>query len=324
MTNVLITGAGMVGCHAARLLADHGHHVTLLDVAPREDYVRAVAGGDVHLMRGDIAELPPVIEAVGSAHAEVVVHTAALIGNAAQVDPYRGFRVNVAGSVNVAEAVRLLGVRRLVHASTLGTNDLSRPQTGPLTEDFPLGSGGRVYGASKVAAEQLLRAWSRAHRFELVMLRFAGVYGFGHFAGGSGVGREIDAWLRAALAGRPGRLTGGLPDPFEIVHATDVARAIVLAVEIDRAAHDTYNIGTGSLVRPADVVAAIARLVPGFALADAGSPRDDPFPRRFPFDLSRSRAELGYEPSLGLDEGLADVLASVRGDQAAGESVLDA
>ena len=58
----------------------------------------------------------------------------------AQASPYRGFQVNVTGTINVAEAVRLAGVRRLVHSSTLGVHRLEWPQgDSPMTEDFPIG-----------------------------------------------------------------------------------------------------------------------------------------------------------------------------------------
>lgn len=312
MARVLITGAGMVGCHAARALGEAGHAPALFDAAPRTDYVIRVAGGSIPVYRGDILEIPVLASAVRDHGAELIVHTAALIGGAAQAIPYRGFQVNVVGTINVAEIARLLGVRRVVHASTLGTNDLSQPQLGPIDERFPLGSGGRVYGASKVAAEQVLRASAGAHGLELAMLRFAGVYGLGHFAGGSGIGSEIDGWIRAALAGQPGRSTGGMPSPYEIVHVKDVAAAVVAACTVVELPFDTYNVGSGELVTPEDVVAGIARIVPGFRLAGEIETRPDRFPRRFPFDLGRAREILGWEPRLDLDAGLADLVAEIR------------
>ena len=162
---VVITGAGMVGAHVARELLSAGDEVTLLDVAPRDDYIAAIAGPGARVARTDVAELPGLLEAVLAARPDVVVHTAALIGEAAQVVPYRGVTVNVMGTVNVAEVVRLLGIGRLVHASTLGVNDLSQPQTKPIDEDFPRGTSGRIYGASKVACEVLLDAYANAYGF---------------------------------------------------------------------------------------------------------------------------------------------------------------
>ncbi len=312
MARILITGAGMVGCHAARALTDAGHHPALFDADPRTEYVTRVAGAATPVYRGDILDLP-VLAAAGRDHgADVIVHTAALIGGAAQAAPYRGFQVNVVGTINVVETARLADIPRIVHASTLGTNDLSQPQVGPIDERFPLGSGGRVYGASKVAAEQVLRASARAYGLQLAMLRFAGVYGLGHFAGGSGVGTEIDGWIRAALAGRPGTSSGGMPSPYELVHVKDVAAAVVAACSVKELRYDTYNVGSGVLVTPEEVAAAIARLVRGFRLEAGITTRPDPFPRRFPFDLARAREDLGWEPRFDLDAGLQDLVTEIR------------
>jgi UDP-glucose 4-epimerase len=103
-----------------------------------------------------------------------------------------------------------------------------------------------------------------------------------------------------------------MPDVYEVVHAKDVGRAIVAACTVERLDHDTYNVGTGVLVTPSDVVDAIGRLVPGFRIEGEPASRPDPFPRHYPFDLSRSRRELGYEPAYGLELGLADLVARIR------------
>jgi nucleoside-diphosphate-sugar epimerase len=311
MARILITGAGMVGCHTARALLDAGHEPTFFDAAPRPDYIQRVAGRDVPVVTGDLRDLTTVIEAVGRVRPDAVVHTAALIGDAAQRVPHRGFEVNVVGTVNVAEAVRLGGVGRLVHASTIGVNDLSQPQSAPLAETFPIGSGGRIYGASKVACEQLLWAYAQEYGFELAILRFAGIYGLGHFGGGSGIGPAILGLVRAAIDGVPGRLGAGMPASYEIVHVKDVARGVAAAATVPALPHRIYNVGQGRLVEPADVLDAMTRAFPGFT-GTAVEPRPDPFPRRQPLDLSRSRAELGYEPRLSLEAGLLDLAEELR------------
>lgn len=308
---VLITGAGLIGCHAARELVQRGDAVTLFDLTPREDYVARVVGGDVRLVRGDTRELPAVLEAVHTVQPDCVVHTAGLIGGNAQQAPYRGFQVNVGGTINVAEAVRLSGVRRLVHASTQGVNDLSQPQTAPLTEEFPVG-GDAVYSASKVACEQVLKAYAASYQFELVMLRFAGVYGYGHYTGGSGIGQGMHALLQAALAEQSAGLGPGIPESNEMVYAKDAGRGVALAVHAGHLAHQTYNVGTGILATPDSIVRALQRVIPG-ATASRGSPaRPDRHARQQPFDLTRARTDLGYEPQYDLEAGIRDFLAELR------------
>lgn len=305
---ILITGAGMVGCYTARELLKRGDQVTLFDIAPRDEYIRAIARGDAAVSRGDLSELPQVIEAILNAKPEVVIHTGGLIGGAAEQAPYRGFRVNVDGTINVAEAVRLAGVRRLIFASSLNVNDLSHPQNGPLTEEFPAGGDHvHVYGASKVAGEQILKAYARHYGFELAALRFAGVYGYGHYAGGSGIGRNMLEMVKAVLEGRPAPLRARIAETDEMVYVKDVAQGVALATHAQKLPHQVYNIGSGAIVTADDLARAFQRVVPGAKAERVEAPRPEP-PRLQPLDLSRSRAELGYEPRFDLEAGLRDFI----------------
>ena len=129
---VFITAAGMIGCHTGRELLDRGDEITFFDMAPRPDYIARIVKADVPVVRGDVRELPGLIDAVQTFKPDVIVHTAGLIAGAAQQLPFRGFEINVMGTLNVAEAARLTGVRRLVHASTLGVVDRSAAQTAPM------------------------------------------------------------------------------------------------------------------------------------------------------------------------------------------------
>jgi nucleoside-diphosphate-sugar epimerase len=309
---VFITAAGMIGCHTARELLDRGDEVTFFDIAPRADYIARVVKADVPVVRGDVRELPGLIEAVQAFKPEVIVHTAGLIAGVAQQLPYRGFEINVMGTVNVAEAARLTGVRRLVHASTLGVVDRSAPQDAPVTEEFQLGGNDSVYGTSKVACEQVLRAYARHYKLELALLRFAGVYGYGHFAGGSGVGIATDALVRSAIDGQPGVIQSGIPDTNEMVYVKDVAFGVAQAVHADHLPHHTYNIGVGELVTPDDVTAAVGATFPGFSASKAPGYAAKGNPVLQPFDISRAKAELGYAPRYSLEAGLRDLADEIR------------
>jgi nucleoside-diphosphate-sugar epimerase len=311
---VFITAAGMVGCHAARELLDRGDEVAFFDLAPRADFIQRVVGADVPVTRGDVRELPGVLEAVQAFRPDVVIHTAGLIGSVAQQLPYRGFEINVLGTINVMEATRLAGVRRFIQASTLGVVDRSAPQLAPITEEFQLGGNDSVYGTSKVASEQILRAYAKHYRIELAMLRFAGVYGYGHFAGGSGVGRATWDLVTAAIAGQPGVIGSGIPETNVMVYIKDLARGVAQAVHAEQLPHHTYNLGQGVIVTPSEVVTAIQKVFPGFTAArpaGAGSGKGGA-PILQPFDISRARSELGYEIRYDLGAGIADMIAEVR------------
>lgn len=304
---VVITGAGLVGRHTAADLTARGHEVVLADLT----------GDGVTTEQVDVRDLRQVVELFEAHRPDVVLHSVALMSGLAQADAHRAFETNVGGTLNVAEAVRRCGVRRLVHTSTLGVHDLGRPQTAPLDEDFPTGGNTRVYPASKVACEHVLRASAGAHGFELALLRLGAVYGAGRFAGGSGVGMAMDDLVRAVLDGRPGTIGAGLAEVDELVYVKDVASGAARAVEAAELRHDTYNVGAGRLTTTADLVDALARVVPGATAARHEAPRPGPHPRRQPMSLERSRAELGYEPRYDLEAGLRDYAGSLRAAGAA-------
>ena len=122
---VMITGCGLIGCYTAKELMERGDEVTFFDLQPNLDYLQKVLGRELPMIRGDIRELPALIEAMQRTRAEMVIHTAGLQGNRT---PYFGFQVNLIGTLNVAEAVATLtGVRRLIHASSQGVYDLTDP-----------------------------------------------------------------------------------------------------------------------------------------------------------------------------------------------------
>lgn len=305
---VLITGAGMVGCHTASVLRQRGDDVRIVDVRPNPAYVARVAGPDVPADRVDVRDLPDLVAAVQRTRAEAVIHTAALIGGVAGESPWRGYTVNVTGTANVAQAAALGGARRLVHASTHGVYDRRRaPTDAPIPEDAPTGGRPRMYPATKVAVEALLPALTTASGLELVMLRFASAYGYGHFAGGSGIGIAISELIDAAARGVEATVPARLAEPDDLVYVKDVAEGVARAVHATDLNHEIYNIGSGVCSAPADLVAALQAVAPGFTAHVPDQSRGTASLAQ-PLDLTRARQDLGYEPAFGLVEGLRDCL----------------
>jgi UDP-glucose 4-epimerase len=246
----------------------------------------------------------------------VILHTAALVGGQAQQLPYRGYQVNVVGTLNVAESVRLRGVRRLLHASTLGVVDRSAPQTAPVAETFQLGGNDRVYGTSKVACEQILRAYAAQYKFELGLLRFASVYGYGYAGTGSAPTVAIYDLLRDVVAGRPGVLAAGMPDVDELVYIDDLVGGIVAAAHAETLPHHTYNLGQGALTTAEDILQSVRRLIPGAQVSRPAGDGTGGGRARIeqPMDISRARAELDYRVR-DLASGIRDLAAVAKAAQ---------
>ena len=299
---VLITGAGLIGCHTARELMERGDDVTFLDVAPRPDYIRHVVGKDLPLIRGDIRDLPCLVDAMRDVRPDCVIHLAALVGEVNIPNLYTGFQVNLAGTVNVVEAVRLAAVRRLIHASTQAVY-LGEDPRELLYEDSPLDSRGRVYNASKLACEHVLTTYAAKHKFELVLLRFAGVYGFQSVAGGPGVAVQEAVW--AAMAGRKVELN--VYESVDLIYVKDLANGIALVAHTSPLVHPVCNLGSGALTTVEDVEEALRNIFPGINMS-----RGKLTPARPRMDITRARTALGFNPEYKLEAGLRDYVAELK------------
>jgi UDP-glucose 4-epimerase len=308
--NVLVTGAGLVGCNVARLLRERGHGAILYDRSPNRAYIASVAP-ECPVVAGDVQDLSALIETMQSGNIDTVAHTAYLIGDALNARPYAGVRANVDGSLALFEAARLTGAKRFLFASTMGVYDWDADPQAPLTEEFPL-AGDAFYLACKIASERLLTAFAGAYRMDFAILRLAQIYGRGHYAGGDYLGIALGAALAAAVAGRPVELDPGIVTNNDHVYAKDVALGVVRACE-QPLKHSAYNIGSGRLSTPAEVVAAIDAAVPGANARLLPNPVLGPYWRHEQFlDLSRSRADLGYEPQYDLAKGVRDFARELR------------
>ena len=299
---VLITGAGLIGTHTARELVERGDEITFFDFAPRPDYIRRVTGKDLPVIRGDIRDLAALVDAFQQVRPECVIHLAASVGEANINNVYTGFQVNLVATINVAEAARLTGVRRLIHASTQAVY-LGEDPKELLYEDSPLDSRGRVYNASKLGCEHVLKTYAAKHKIELALLRFAGVYGYYSVAGGPGVAVQQAVW--DAIASKPVELN--VYESVDFIYVKDLANGIALAVHTTPLPHDVYNLGSGTLTTVEDVEEALRKVFPGIQMS-----RGKLTPPRPRMDITRARAELGFNPEYRLEAGLRDYVAELR------------
>ena len=124
MGMTLVTGAGLVGTSFGQVALKRGENLIYFDPQPRREFLEMKLGkGNFQVVQKDVRDLPALIEAIQSHKAQTVVHTAGLIGSRVAEALYTGFHINVVGTMNVAEAVRLTGAKRMVHISTFGVYD---------------------------------------------------------------------------------------------------------------------------------------------------------------------------------------------------------
>lgn len=305
---ILITGGtGMVGSYAARELVARGERPILYDVAPQLRNLHGIED-DVTLHTGDVTSVPEVLETVRRHNVDRIIHTAGILTSPSRDRPHFTFQLNLGGTACVLEVARLVGVRRVVFCSSATVYDFSVPSTGPIGEEHPARPV-TVYAATKLAAEHLGNAYAAMYGIEFVALRLARLWAPGYsFPAGTGGGLFYDLITRALLEGASAVTRDDRPAQ-EYVYVRDAALGAVGACLAQRPAHPAFNIAMGDLLSFDDIVGAVQRRLPD-ARIDVAPP--DPAiakayaPRGQPSDLSRARAELGFEPRYHLAEAMED------------------
>jgi nucleoside-diphosphate-sugar epimerase len=306
----LVTGAGLVGTSFAQHALSRGEKIIFVDPEPRAEFLRLKLGERGYtLARKDVRDLAALIETIKEHGVETVVHTAGLIGGRVQESLSLAFDINLGGTRNVAEAVRLGGVRRLVHISTFGVYDRRRETNAPVAEDFPRG-GERGYGNYKVAKELILEAYASAHGFELIMLRPANVFGVGHFWSGSSGGRKMQRLLEAGLDGQTARIPSSETMANEYIYGKDMGRAIDLATTMAMPPQKIFNIGNGTVTSFQDVLAAVRKLCPNVTYEV--EPGEPPHSKQAPLDISAAKRHLGWTPRFTIQSAFEDYLAELK------------
>ena len=306
----LITGSGLVGTSFAQVARRRCARLVFYDVQPHGEFLkRKLPGADVAFVQGDILDLPALLHTTRQYGVDTVVHTAGLVGTKVAEAPYTGIQINVMGTINVLEAVRLAGVKRLVHISSLSVYDQRRDCPAPLREDFPRGDG-RLYDNTKVAKELMVEAYQRLYGFEVIVLRLAKLYGFGHFQGGSAGGRLIQTLVQCGLRGEVARVPRPLTTDFEYVYAKDVGRAVDIAATIPLPEETYFNIGSGQVLTFEELTAAIREVLPELEVEILPGPPPG-VQMKQPIDCSKARDLLGWEPRYTMEEAFRDYVADL-------------
>ncbi len=299
---VLVTGAGgFCGSHLVESLLADGFEVRAFVRYNGRGDAGWLAGNEhpeLHIVFGDVEDASAVLDA--TAGVEIVYHLAALVGIPySYVHPEEVLRSNTIGTFNVLTACRRSGVRRLVHTSTSEVYGTARYV--PIDEAHPL-QAQSPYAASKIAADQLAESFHRSFGLPVVTLRPFNMYG-----PRQSTRAVIPTIVQALLAGPHVRL-GALAPTRDFTFVEDTVRALRLAGEAPRALEGrTFNAGSGkeiSIGALAEKIGALLGVAPEIETEDERRRPAASEVERLVADSTRARADLGWEPSVSLSEGL--------------------
>lgn len=316
---MVVGGASLVGSATAEeLLACGAAEVRLLDnfsFGSAEAVAHLEGDPRVKVVHADVMRLPQLLAA--SEGLDGVVHLAAFMTLSMDRDPWAGLDVNIRGAQNVLEACRANRVRKLVFASSNAVYGYGPGVKGDLVEETPFASIGAppaavLYGASKIIGEQLCRDAYRRHRQDYVVVRYSTVYGERqHYRAANAL--YIVETHDAVKRGERPKVIGDGSESKHFVYVGDLARANRMALESPATdvavnASGPSPITTLELARMVAELAGRPDLEPELVPPDPGKVRLTSG-GAFRIDHSAARAAIGWEPQVGMREGLRRLLA---------------
>jgi nucleoside-diphosphate-sugar epimerase len=312
MAQFLVTGgAGFIGSHMAEELVRRGERVRVVDsliTGKRENLSHLP---QVEFVHGDLADLEVARRAV--AGVDYVLHQAAIPSVPRSVqDPITSNRANVDASLNLLVAARDAGVRRVVYAGSSSaygnTPTLPKIETMPTAPLSP-------YALQKLVAEQYCQMFTALYGLETVTIRYFNVFGPRQDPSSpySGV---ISLFISAIVEGRRPTIYGDGGQTRDFTFVTNVVDGALRACEAPNASGEVINVATGGRISLNELFHTLrdltgAKVEAIYEESRAGDVRDSQA------DIDKARRLLGYEPLVGLADGLAKTVEWFRAAPAA-------
>ncbi len=307
---VITGGASLIGSHVAdQLLAKGAAKVVLLDnfsLGTPAAVAHLQGDARVDLVRGDILRIGELYDAFEGS--DGVFAIAGFLTLPLTQNPPLGLAVNVDGMVNVFEACRFAGVKKVVFSSSIAA--IGEPGPEPITEDShsnlaAFQAGTKLYACSKLIGEALCQLYGAKHGVDGVALRYATVYGERQHYRGVNALYIIENYDRIVRGERP-RITGDGSEVHDYVHVSDVARANVMAMASD-VSGEIFNIGSGistDLNRLVEILLEItgSDLAPEYV--EAGGAVKSTSGSTIDFRVEKAEEMIGWVPQVGIEEGI--------------------
>jgi UDP-glucose 4-epimerase len=308
MTVLITGGMGFTGLHTARRFLDEGQDVVLTVFRTRRepDFIKDELGKRVKVEYVDISNPYDIIEAVRKHNVEHISHLA--VPGLGALSPAEDYRVNMMGLINVLEAGRIGGVKRVVLASSIavyaGLNE------GPFREDQPLPlEAHNPTEAFKKAMEVTAFHYADRTKMDIVSARLSGIWGPLYHTLASFQSRVA----HAAARGKPADFSnarGGQPfeeDSGDLVYVKDAAQGLVKMQLAPSLPNRIYNIAGGTATLYKDIIAAAKKVNADTQVPVQAGKGPRSRPNQY-LDISRANQDFGYQPEYPVERGMADYI----------------
>ena len=304
--NFLVTGgAGFIGSHVCERLLRDGHRVwafddlnDFYDPALKRRNLREIqaAGRPFEFVPGDLCDATALAGLFSTVKFDQVIHLAARAGVRPSLEqPALYQRVNVEGTVNVLEAARQTGVKKITMASSSSVYGVNAKV--PFSESDPIFSAVSPYAASKLACEALGHTWRHIYKMDVAMLRFFTVYGPRQRPD-----LAIHKFTRLIDAGRPIPVFGDGSTARDHTHIADILEGVIACTQREFG-FEIFNLGESRTVKLSELIALIEQALGKAAVLDRQPLQPGDVPITFA-DISKARARLGYQPRIKVEDGI--------------------
>jgi UDP-glucuronate 4-epimerase len=304
--NFLVTGgAGFIGSHVCERLLQTGHRVwafddlnAFYDPSIKQQNLRDIEalGQPFAFGKGDLTDRAALDALCSSVHFDQIIHLAARAGVRPSLEePALYQRVNVEGTVNLLEAARRNGVKKVVIASSSSVYGVNSKV--PFSEDDPIFQAISPYAASKLACEALGHVYHHIYGMDVVMLRFFTVYGPRQRPD-----LAIHKFARLISAGKPIPVFGDGRTARDYTYVTDTVDGVMAATQ-QEFGFEIFNLGESQTVTLSRLIDLLEQALGQKAIIDRQPPQAGDVPITYA-NIDKARARLGYHPQVKIEQGI--------------------
>jgi UDP-glucuronate 4-epimerase len=316
--NFLVTGgAGFIGSHVCERLLKDGHAVWALDdlnpfydVAIKQRNIRDIQklAKPFTFVQDDITDVSAVNDLFRSVKFDQVIHLAARAGvRPSLAEPALYQRVNVEGTVNMLEAARKTGVKKMTIASSSSVYGVNSKI--PFSESDPIFSAISPYAASKLACEALGHVYHHIYGMDIAMLRFFTVYGPRQRPD-----LAIHKFAQLIDSGKPIPVFGDGSTKRDYTYIDDILEGI-LGCTRNELGFEVFNLGESQTIELSYLISLLEKALGKKAIIDRQPAQPGDVPLTFA-DVSKAQRLLGYKPRVKIEEGIPKFVEWFKGQKA--------
>ncbi len=304
--NFLVTGgAGFIGSHVCERLLNEGHVVWAFDdlndfypssLKARNLQETQASGRPFTFVKGDLTDRAGIEQVISGTRFDQIIHLAARAGVRPSLEePALYQRVNVEGTVNLLEAARQNGIRKILIASSSSVYGVNSKV--PFSERDPIFSAISPYAASKLACEALGHVYHHVYGMDVVLLRFFTVYGPRQRPD-----LAIHKFATLMTAGTPIPLFGDGSTARDYTYVTDTVDGIIACTKREFG-FEIFNLGESQTVTLQRLVELIETALGTKAIIERRPNQPGDVPITYA-DISKAKAQLGYNPRIKIEQGI--------------------